>query len=81
MAGDRDLEKLEVLAGTRAGSMERAAVRIEDLVELLQIAAVRTAQVSAAPTAADFNSLLLDIKEINNRLSTVAQVLRGRLLR
>lgn len=75
------IEKLEVLDGSRSGSRERAAVRLEDVRELLQLAQVRTKEVSAAPTPDDFNSLLKDIKEISNRLNTVAQALQGKLIR
>jgi len=75
------IEKLEVLDGSRSGSRERAAVRLEDVRELLQLAQVKTKEVSAAPTPDDFNSLLKDIKEISNRLNTVAQALQGKLIR
>lgn len=75
------IEKLEVLDGSRSGSRERAAVRLEDVRELLQLAQVKTKEVSAAPTPDDFNSLLKDIKEISNRLNAVAQALQGKLIR
>lgn len=75
------IEKLEVLDGSRSGSRERAAVRLEDVRELLQLAQVKTKEVSAAPTTDDFNSLLRDIKEISNRLNAVAQALQGKLIR
>ncbi len=75
------IEKLEVLDGSRSGSRERAAVRIEDVRELLQLAQVKTKEVAAAPTQDDFNSLLKDIKEISNRLNTVAQALQRKLIR
>lgn len=75
------IEKLEVLDGSRSGSRERAAVRIEDVRELLQLAQVKTKVVAAAPTQDDFNSLLKDIKEISNRLNTVAQALQRKLIR
>lgn len=75
------LEKLEVLDGSRAGAAEQAAVRIADLAELLQLASVRTTEVAVAPTATDFNALLADLKEINKRLSVVANVLQSKILR
>jgi hypothetical protein len=75
------IEKLEVLDGSRSGSRERAAVRLEDLRELLQLAQVKTKEVSAAPTQDDFNALLKDIKEISNRLNAVAQALQRKLIR
>lgn len=78
--GDRELlEKVEILAGDRPRARDQAAVRVEDLAELLQLASIKTATVSAAPTAADFNSLLADLKEIHNRLSVVANLLQQRL--
>ncbi|MCA1490093.1 hypothetical protein I6F11_04065 [Ensifer sp. NBAIM29] len=75
------IEKLEVLAGDRPRARDQAAVRIEDLAELLQIAQFQTAELSAAPTAADFNSLRGDVLEIHTRLSVIAQVLRDRIVR
>jgi len=75
------IEKLEVRDGARSGSRERAAVRLEDLRELLQLAQVKTKEVSAAPTQDDFNALLKDIKEISNRLNAVAQALQRKLIR
>ncbi len=79
---ERDaIEKLELLSGDRPRARDQAAVRIADLAELLQLASVRTEEVAAAPSAADFNSLLRDIKEISSRLTVVAQVLQGRIIR
>ncbi|MGK9200487.1 hypothetical protein [Sinorhizobium meliloti] len=79
---ERDaIEKLELLYGDRPRARDQAAVRIADLAELLQLAAVQTVEVSAAPTAADFNSLLRDLKQISTRLTVVAQVLQGRIVR
>jgi hypothetical protein len=79
---DRQLiEKIEVLDGSRPGALRHAAVRIVDLSELLQLAEVRTKEVAAAPTQADFNALLRDVKEINLRLKTIADMLQARLMR
>ncbi|MEH3111505.1 MAG: hypothetical protein PGN22_15540 [Agrobacterium cavarae] len=75
------IEKLEVLDGSRSGSRERAAVRLEDVRDLLQLAQVKTKEVAAAPTPDDFNSLLKDIKEISNRLNAVAQALQRKIIR
>jgi|GEM_PF-2417906 len=79
---ERDaIEKLEVLSGDLPRARDQAAVRIADLAELLQLAPVRTAEVVAAPSAADFNSLLSDVKEISSRLAVVAQILQSRIIR
>ncbi|YP_010115335.1 hypothetical protein PBC5_gp18 [Sinorhizobium phage PBC5] len=79
---DRDAEKLEVLDGSRAGpNMRRAAVRIEDLQELLQLGQIQATEVSSAPTAAEFNKLLADVKELNKRLSVIATALQTRISR
>ncbi|WP_331373773.1 hypothetical protein [Sinorhizobium chiapasense] len=75
------IETLEILAGERPRSRDQAAVRIEDLAELLQIEQFQTSEVSAAPTAADFNSLRGDILEIHTRITVIAQVLRDRIIR
>lgn len=74
-------EKLEVLDGSRASSRDKAAVRIEDLAQLLQLAEIRTATLTAAPTMGDFNSLLGDVREISNKLNAVALAIQTRKIR
>ena len=79
---DQLREKVEVLDGTRTKDIrKKAAVRIEDLSELLRIQPVRATPVSAAPTAEEYNALLKDIEEVNSRLNVIAQALQARLLR
>lgn len=73
------IEKLEVLAGERPRARDQAAVRVADLAELLQIATVKAVELSAAPTAAQYNALLADVKELNARLAVVASMLQQRL--
>ncbi len=76
------LEKLEVLDGSRRGNRDKAAVRIEDLRELLQInGKLRSAQLTAAPTMADFNALQKDIEDLSNRLYGVALAIQKRIIR
>lgn len=75
---DRAIEKLEVLDGSRNGSRDNAAVRISDLSELLRLTQIKTASVSAAPTSADFNSLLTDLKSISTALIAVATAVQKR---
>lgn len=77
----RLVELLEVLAGTRPGSTDKAAVRIVDLRELLLLGEVRAKEVAAAPSADEYNALLRDVRELNLRLRAVATVLQKRLLR
>lgn len=75
------VEKLEILDGSRAGARDKAAVRIEDVKELLQLAQVKTKSLTAAPTMDDFNSLLTDLNEMSNRLNTVAAAIQKKLIR
>ncbi|WP_159953046.1 hypothetical protein [Rhizobium sp. 18065] len=71
-------EKLEVLDGSRAGPKDQAAVRLSDLEQLLSLAEVKTAGLTTSPTAADFNSLLDDLKAISNAVRAVGNALRQR---
>ncbi|MBP2564640.1 peptidyl-tRNA hydrolase [Agrobacterium tumefaciens] len=79
---NEQLEKLEVLDGSRRGNRDKAAVRIEDLRELLQISnKLRSTQLTAAPTMADFNALQKDLEDISNRLNGVATAIQKRIIR
>ena len=79
---NEQLEKLEVLDGSRRGNREKAAVRIEDVRELLQVSTkLRSVQITAAPTMADFNALQKDLEDISNRLNGVAQAIQKRIIR
>jgi len=73
-------EKVEELDGSRQSQRRRAAVRIQDLEQLLQITNLKTQTLSAAPTMADFNSLLSDLRALNGQLQAVAKALQARLL-
>ncbi|MCI9865515.1 hypothetical protein RHIZ_06115 [Rhizobium skierniewicense] len=75
------VEKLEILDGSRAGARDKAAVRIEDIKELLQLAQVKTQTLTAAPTMGDFNSLLKDLIEISNRLNSIALAIQKKIIR
>jgi len=76
------IEKLEVLDGSRRGDRSKAAVRIEDLRELLQIRnKLQTTQLTAAPTMADFNSLLKDLEDISSHLNGVSLAIQKRIIR
>ncbi|MFK4259035.1 hypothetical protein [Agrobacterium tumefaciens] len=79
---NEQIEKLEVLDGSRRGDRTKAAVRIEDLRELLQIRnKLQTTQLTAAPTMADFNSLLKDLEDISSHLNGVALAIQKRIIR
>ena len=79
---NEQLERLEVLDGSRRGNREKAAVRLEDVRELLQIGSkLRSKQLTAAPTTADFNALQKDLEDISNRLNGVATAIQKRLIR
>lgn len=71
-------EKLETLDGSRSGSKDGAAVRLQDLDQLVRLAEVKTKAVTSAPTAAQFNSLLDDLTAISNAVRSVASDLRKR---
>lgn len=77
---DRDKEKLEVLDGSRAGAnRRRAAVRIEDLEPILEVPTLKSSNVTATPTVADFNALRADVKALSDTLNAISNVLRKRL--
>lgn len=78
---DRDLQELQVLAALRQkGSTGRAAVRLDDLNGLLQIAASLQSAVAAGstPTKAEFDKLVADVKMIYQQLTVVVAALRAR---
>lgn len=77
----RQIEKLEVLAGERPKARHKAAVRIEDLAPLLQIPQMQAAAAAgAAPTADEYAALLKDTRQLHARLTEIATILQGRLL-
>lgn len=79
---NEQIEKLEVLDGSRRGNRDKAAVRIDDMRELLQISTkLRSAQLTGAPTMADFNALQKDLEDISNRLNGVATAIQKRIIR
>jgi len=79
---NEQLEKLELLDGSRGASREKAAVRIEDLRELLQINnRLRTTQITVAPSKDDFNALQKDLEDISKRLNGVVMAIQKRLIR
>lgn len=73
-------EKLEVLDGSRASSKNRAAVRYEDLESILKLAEVRTKTLTAAPTMADFNNLLADLRALSNAVRSVGTAIQRKTL-
>lgn len=74
-------EKLEVLDGSRAGTKDQAAVRLQDLDQLLQLAEVKAKKVTSSPTADQFNALVDDIVALSNAVRSVASDLRKRRTR
>jgi hypothetical protein len=76
-------EKLEILDGSRAGNVSvkrRAAVRIEDLIGIIQILPkVQAVALAGAPTAAQYNTLLADVTKLHDQLIIVAKALNARL--
>ncbi len=79
---NEQIEKLEVLDGSRRGNRDKAALRIEDVRELLQInGKLRSVQLTGAPTMADFNALQKDLEDISKRLNGVALAIQKRIIR
>lgn len=75
-------EKIEVLDGTRRKvDRRRAAVRVEDLAPLLQIPQMQaTAAAGAAPTQAEYDTLLKDVRTLHARLTEIATLLQAKIL-
>jgi hypothetical protein len=74
-------EKLEVLDGSRrGGDKSKSAVRVEDVKELLLLIEVKTKTLTAAPTMANFNDLLDDVREISTRLTAIAKAIQKKQL-
>lgn len=80
--GDRELELLEVLAGSLPRGKDQAATRIRDLHGLLQLSAKpKSAKAAGAtPTKGEFDALVDDVHGIHQRLTAIAEALRARLL-
>lgn len=74
---DRVKEKVEKLTGERGDAARSlAAVRRLDLRTLASVK-IQSAQVSAAPTAADFNALQRDVATIFAALQRISNSLGG----
>lgn len=70
---DRQLEALEVLDGSRRKpSIDKAALRIEDLAALYQLPAGVGVEAAGAPTQAEFNKLVADVRALYTRLLAVS---------
>lgn len=76
---DQLQEKVEILDGSRSGARRKAAVRIEDLDGLLDLPQIQAKEITAAPTAAQYNTLVRDVKRLGETLSLLSKALRGRL--
>lgn len=73
----QQIEKLDILSGSRAGkSKGQAAVRVDDLLPLLALPVMKSSTVSSTPTAAQFNALRADLEEVHARLFLIAEILR-----
>ncbi|MFC3074919.1 hypothetical protein [Shinella pollutisoli] len=73
------VEAVEVLEGSRPGTRENAAVRIEDLAGLMELQDLQSSEVTAAPSMDDFNLLRQDVRELHTRLTAVIRALETRL--
>ena len=75
-----DLEKLEVLDGSRNRDKSRAAVRIEDLGGIMEIPRnLQATEVTAAPTVAQYNQLVNDVLMLHRQLMVVQRKLGDRI--
>lgn len=77
---ERMVQDLQALIGLRGepGSTQRprAAVRRSDLQAINDIPQLRSKDVGATPTAAEFNALRLDLRRIAEALSIIAQAIK-----
>lgn len=74
---DRVAEKAAVLAGERAKGI--SAVRIVDMMPIMELGRdVETKEVTATPTAEDFNSLLKDIRELKLAVTLIGESLKAK---
>lgn len=75
------IEKVELLAGDRPKGKAKGAVRLEDLMPLLQIQPLKAqAPAGGTPTAQEYGVLMRDVKQLHDRLSEIANALQARLL-
>lgn len=75
---DRIREQVQVLTGERGDAdKSKTAVRRVDLAALAS-GKMQSAQISAAPTQADFNRLQADVATIFNALAAIAGVRTSR---
>jgi hypothetical protein len=79
--GARERESLEVLAGDRPRARRQAAVRIEDIAPLLELAPLQaTKAAGSTPTQAEYDALVVDMQRMHARLTAIADLLRARVL-
>jgi hypothetical protein len=72
-------QRIDELAGTRRSNVGRAAVRLDDLNELLRIPEEMKAETaSGSISVANFNALLNDVREVHKALRAVASIIRGK---
>ncbi|WBF05221.1 hypothetical protein [Burkholderia phage CSP3] len=74
---ERTVQSIQELAGLRGqltdGSRPREAVRHEDLGAISRMSEMKSKQVNAPPTAADFNALREDVRMLFEAMRTIAQ--------
>lgn len=77
----RALEDLQVLVGSRARGRTRAAVRIEDIAALVELAPkLRSAKAEGeSVSVAEYNALVGDVQAIHGALLTVAAALQEKI--
>lgn len=78
---ERLKEKIEVLDGSRARDRLKAAVRIQDMVALLQMPGqISSVEAVGAPTKAEYDKLRSDVQMVHKALLGVQAALQKRLI-
>ena len=78
----RHIERLELLDGARPGAGDQAAVRVRDLLPLLQIKQLQSRPAAGAtPTKAEYDALVKDVHQVEARLREIATVLQKAVAR
>lgn len=77
----RAFEDLQVLVGSRARGRSRAAVRIEDIAALVELAPkLKSAKAEGeVVSAAEYNALVSDVAALHGVLLSIASALQERI--
>lgn len=74
---ERTVQQLQELAGQRGeASLPKAAVRRSDIASIARIQQIKSQDVSATPTADEFNALRADVRRLFEALEIIAKALK-----